>query len=48
MVQKLEKNSTLPHPYSFELFQESFGQVFDFIDRVRLENERLLFLGRKK
>jgi hypothetical protein len=48
MVQKLEKNSTLPHPYSFELFQESFGQVFDFIDRVRLENERLLFLGRTK
>jgi hypothetical protein len=48
MVQKLQKSSTLPHPYSYELFQESFGRFFDFIDQVRLENERLLFLGRKK
>ena len=47
MVQKLCKSSTLPHPYSFELFQDSFNRFSDFIDQAWLENERHLFLGKK-
>ncbi len=49
MVQKLMVNRRDEHlPYSLELFQSSFGKYFGFLDQVKLENGRILFLARCK
>lgn len=49
MVQKLLRNRGDEHlPYNLEIFQSSFGKVFDFFDQKKLQNGRILFLCRRK
>jgi hypothetical protein len=48
MARRLLSSGTLHHQYSRELFEESFRRFFDFTDKVQLENERILFLGKRK
>jgi len=45
MVQKLLRNRGDEHlPYNLEVFQLSFGKIFDLVDHTILENGRTLFL----
>ena len=49
MVQKLLRNRGGEHlPYNLDVFQSSFGEYFDFVDRKTLQNGRILFLCRRK
>lgn len=49
MVQKLLENRGDEHlPYNFDVFQSSFGEVFDFLDQTTLSNGRTLFLCERK
>jgi ribosomal protein L11 methylase PrmA len=49
MVQKLLQNrGDEHHPYNLEVFKESFGKIFDFIDQASLTNQRTLFLCKRK
>jgi hypothetical protein len=49
MVQKLLKNRGDEHlPYSLEVFKKSFSKIFDFIDQVSFNNQRTLFLCKRK
>lgn len=49
MVKKLLKNRGDEHlPYTFEVFQSSFGRFFNFIDENMLPNGRTLFLCKRR
>jgi len=49
MVKKLLLNRGDEHlPYSFEVFQTSFGRFFNFEDHVTLQNGRVLYLCKRK
>jgi hypothetical protein len=49
MVRKLLRNHSDQHlPYSLEIFKSSFGEIFDFIDHMSLQNGRTLYLCRRK
>lgn len=48
MVQKLLKNRGDEHlPYDLKVFEKSFGEFFDFVDRDTLKNGRILFLCKR-
>ncbi len=36
------------HPYSLEVFQSSFGEIFDLEDKLTLQNGRTLYLCKRK
>ena len=49
MVKKLLANRGEEHlPYNLDVFQSSFGEVFDFVDQTMLSNGRTLFLLRAR
>ncbi|MBN1277826.1 MAG: SAM-dependent methyltransferase [Deltaproteobacteria bacterium] len=49
MVKKLLANRGEEHlPYSLDVFQSDFGNVFNFIDQISLKNGRILFLCERK
>jgi len=49
MVKKLLANrGEEHHPYSLEVFQSTFREIFDFVDQISLPNGRMLFLCTRK
>ncbi len=36
------------HPYNLEVFQSSFGEIFDFEDKLTLQNGRTLYLCKRR
>lgn len=49
MVKKLLENRRGEHhPYSLEVFQSSFGELFCFEEQLALQNGRILYLCRRR